>query len=203
MEGILLDNLLFARLQMAFTLGVHIILACFGVGMPVLMLAAEGMHLRTGNKEWADLARRWSRAFGLLFAVGAVSGTAISFELGLLWPGFTGRFGGVMGPAFTLEGFPFFFEAIFLGLYVYGWERLGKTAHWLTGIPIALSGLASAFFVVTVNAWMNAPAGFEMIQGKVASTDPVAAIFNAATGVQALHMIVTAYMVTGFGVAAV
>jgi cytochrome d ubiquinol oxidase subunit I len=203
MDSILFTNLLFARLQMAFTLGAHIILACLGVGLPALMLAAEGAWLRTGDKEWRELARRWSRGFGLLFAVGAVSGTAISFELGLLWPGFIGRFGGVIGPAFTLEGFPFFFEAIFLGLYVYGWDRLGRIRHWLSGLPVALSGLASAFFVVTANAWMNSPSGFELAGTEVVRTDPWAAIFNAATPTQTTHMIVTAYMVTGFCVAAV
>lgn len=195
------DALLFARLQMAFTLGVHIVVACFGVGLPVLMLAAEGFAIRTGDATWRLLARRWAKAFAVLFAVGAVSGTVLSFELGLLWPRFMGTFGSVIGLPFTLEGFAFFLEAIFAGIYLYGWDRLSKRAHWLCGVPIALAGLASAWFVVTANAWMNAPAGFTMVDGVVTDVDPIAAMLNAATWAQTAHMIVAAYMVTGFCVA--
>ena len=190
-----------ARLQMAFTLGFHIVLACFGVGLPVVMMVAEYLGLR-GNGVAKELARRWSKAFAVLFAVGAVSGTVLSFELGILWPKFMGTFGGVIGLPFTLEGYAFFLEAIFAGIYLYGWDRLPPKVHWLTGIPIALSGFASAWFVVTANAWMNAPCGFEWIDGEVSSINPLAAMWNPATGAQTTHMILAAYMVTGFGVAA-
>lgn len=196
------DGLLFARLQMAFTLGTHIVVACFGVGLPVLMLAAEGFAIRTGDATWLLLARRWAKAFAVLFAVGAVSGTVLSFELGLLWPGFMGTFGSVIGLPFTLEGFAFFLEAIFAGIYLYGWDRLSRRAHWWCGVPVALSGLASAWFVVTANAWMNAPTGFTLTDGVVTDVDPIAAMLGPATWAQTTHMIVAAYMVTGFSVAA-
>ncbi len=196
------DQLLPARLQMAFTLGFHIILACYGVGLPVLMLAAEWQFLKTGDRLWQELAHRWSKSFAVLFAVGAVSGTVLSFELGLLWPEFMERWGAVIGLPFTMEGFAFFLEAIFAGIYLYGWERLPPRIHWMTGWPIAISGFLSAFFVVTANAWMNAPAGFRMVDDKITEIDPLAAMFNAASGAQATHMIVAAYLVTGFSVAA-
>lgn len=194
--------LLPARLQMAFTLGFHIILACFGVGMPVLMLAAEWRYLKTKDAVWQALAMRLSKAFAVLFAVGAVSGTVLSFELGLLWPEFMKRWGAVIGLPFTMEGFAFFLEAIFVGIYLYGWDRLPPKVHWLTGWPIAISGMLSALFVVTANAWMNAPAGFRLVDGKLVDVDPLAAMFNPASGAQATHMILAAYLVTGFSVAA-
>ncbi len=197
-----LDQLWAARMQMALTLGVHIILACFGVGFPVLMLIAEGRYLRTGDAIWKTLARRWSKAFAVMFAVGAVSGTVLSFELGMLWPKFMGTFGAVIGLPFTLEGFAFFIEAIFAGIYFYGWDKLSPRVHLLTGLAIAVSGLASAWFVVTSNAWMNQPRGFDLINGVAVNIDPIAAMLNPATGAQTTHMIFAAYMVTGFSVAA-
>lgn len=199
----MIDALLAARSQMALTLGFHIVLACFGVGLPVLLLAAEGLYLRTKDEGWKVLARRWSKAFAVLFAVGAVSGTVLSFELGLLWPQFMGTFGAVIGMPFTLEAFAFFLEAIFVGIYLYAWDRLPPRVHWLTAFPIAISGLASAWFVVTANAWMNTPRGFVLEGGRVVDADPWAAMFNPATWAQTTHMILAAYMVTGFCVAAV
>lgn len=195
------DNLLPARLQMAFTLGFHIILACLGVGLPVLMLAAEWRFLKTGDELWRTLARRWSKAFAVMFAIGAVTGTVLSFELGLLWPDFMGRWGSVIGLPFTMEGFAFFLEAIFAGIYLYGWDRLPQRAHWLTGWPIAISGFLSAFFVVMANSWMNTPQGFRLVDGELVDVEPITAMFNAATGAQVTHMIVAAYLVTGFCVA--
>ena len=195
--------LLLARLQMAFTLGFHIIVACFGVGFPVLLLTAEYCYLRTGDEIWKTLARRWSKVFVVLFAVGAVSGTVLSFELGLLWPKFMGTFGGVIGLPFTLEGFAFFLEAIFAGIYLYGWDRLSPRAHWWSGVPIAIAGVASAWFVVTANAWMNTPSGFTMLNGIVTDADPIAAMLSPATPTQTVHMILAAYMVAGFCVASV
>jgi cytochrome d ubiquinol oxidase subunit I len=195
------ENLLPARLQMALTLGFHIILACFGVGFPVVLLAAEWRFLKTGDELWRTLAKRWSKAFAVLFAVGAVSGTVLSFELGLLWPEFMGRWGAVIGLPFTMEGFAFFLEAIFAGIYLYGWDRLPSRVHWWTGWPIAVSGMLSALFVVTANSWMNTPAGFHITDGHITDIDPLGAMLNSASGAQTAHMIVAAYLVSGFGIA--
>ena len=197
-----MEDLLAARLQMAFTLGFHIILACFGVGLPILMLMAEGRYLQTKDPLWKTLAMRWAKAFAVLFAIGAVSGTVLSFELGLLWPKFMGTFGSVISLPFTLEGFAFFIEAVFVGIYIYGWDKLSPRAHFLSGFPIAISGFFSAWFVVTANAWMNAPEGFEWVNGEVVNPRPWDAMFNSATWVQTTHMILAAYIVSGFCVAA-
>ena len=199
----MLDNLTAAREQMALSLGFHIVFAVFGMGMPWLLLYAEGRWRRTGDHLWYQLARRWSRAFAVLFAVGAVSGTVLSFEFGLLWPTFMERYGGVFGSAFTLEAFAFFLEAIFLGLYLYGWDRLSPRAHWWTGVPVALAGMASALFVTTANAWMNTPTGFVEVNGKVVSVEPFAPLFVPSAPHQVVHMLLAALMCTGFGVAAV
>jgi cytochrome bd ubiquinol oxidase subunit I len=196
-------DLLSARMQMALSLGWHIVIACFGVGFPVLVLLAEWRYLRTGDEVYDRLARKWAKALAVLFAVGAVSGTILSFELGILWPGLMGRFGEVIGLPFAIEGIAFFVEAIFLGIYLYGWERLPTKVHLLYGIPIVLGGFASAWFVVTANAWMNQPTGFRLAGSEVVDPDPVAAMFNPATPVQTTHMLLAAYLVTGFGVAAV
>src|SRR3954451_19702174 len=175
-----MSHLVAGRAQMGTSLAFHLSFAVFGVGLPVMMLIAEGLHLPTGNRVWLGLARRWSKAFAILFAVGAVSGTIISFELGLLWPRFTQVAGGIIGLPFSLEGVAFFLEAIFLGLYLYGWDRLSARAHWLTGIPVALAGIGSAFFIVTANAWMNVPRGFRVEHGRITHVDPVTALFNPA-----------------------
>jgi cytochrome d ubiquinol oxidase subunit I len=188
---------------MGTSLAFHIVFAVLGVGLPLLMCLAEGLALRRHDAVWLRLARRWSGAFGVLFAVGAVSGTILSFELGLLWPVFMKYAGPVVGLPFSAEGFAFFLEAIFVGLYLYGWDRLSPRAHWLCSLPIVVSGAASAWFVVTANAWMNAPAGFRISHGKVVDVDPLAAMFNAATPVETAHFLVSAYTATAFGVAAV
>jgi cytochrome bd ubiquinol oxidase subunit I len=196
------DNLGPARAQMALSLGWHIVLACLGVGLPALILIAEYRGLR-GDKEAMQLARRWAKAAGVLFAVGAVSGTILSFEMGILWPGLVGTFGAVFGLPFALEGFAFFAEAIFIGIYLYGWDRLSPRAHLLSGVPIAVAGVASAFFVVAANAWMNDPQGFTLVNGRLVDPHPFAAMFNPATPVETTHMILAAFMVTGFAVASV
>jgi len=198
-----IDPFIAARLQMALTLGFHIILACIGVGLPVLILFAEWRYLKTNDATWQLLAKRWSKAFAVLFAVGAVSGTILSFELGLLWPTFMGTFGSVIALPFTLEAFAFFIEAIFVGIYLYSWDRLTPRQHWLCGFPIAIAGFASAWFVVTANAWMNTPTGFTMLEGRVVDVQPWAAMFNPATPVQTTHMLIAAYIVTGFMVSSV
>jgi cytochrome d ubiquinol oxidase subunit I len=196
-------DLVAARVQMAFSLGWHIVIACFGVGMPGLAVFAEWRGLRTGDPAWEVLARTWARAMGVLFAVGAVSGTILSFEMGLLWPGLMGPFGDVIGLPFALEGFAFFIEAIFLGIWLYAWDRLPPRIHVLTGIPVLVAGVASAFFVVTANAWMNQPRGFDLIGGEVVGVRPWEAMFNPATPPQTVHMIIAAFMVAGFGTASV
>ncbi|MFE3034152.1 cytochrome ubiquinol oxidase subunit I [Streptomyces canus] len=192
-----------ARAQMGFSLAWHIIVACLGVGLPALTLLAEWYGIRTGRPEVRLLARRWARAMGVLFAVGAVSGTILSFEMGLLWPGLMGRFGQVIGLPFALEGIAFFLEAIFLGIYLYAWDRMPPRRHLLTGLPIVIAGTASAFFVVCANAWMNQPRGFTLRDGKVVDVDPWAAMLNPASPPQTLHMILAAFMVASFLTAAV
>lgn len=191
------------RSQMGFSLGWHIILACLGVGLPALVVFAEWRGMRTGDPTYRLLARRWARALGVLFAVGAVSGTILSFEMGVLWSGLMQRYGSVIGLPFTIEGFAFFIEAIFLGIYLYGWDRLSPRAHLLSGIPILIAGVLSAFFVVTANSWMNSPQGFFEKNGKLVSTDPWKAMFNKATWPETTHMLLAAFMVTGFLVASV
>jgi cytochrome d ubiquinol oxidase subunit I len=167
-----------ARVQMAISLGWHIVVACFGVALPTMALFVEWRGVRTGDPAYQLLARRWARALGVLFAVGAVSGTIIFFEMGLLLPGLMARFGQVIGLPFTLEGFAFFLEAIFLGIYLYAWDRLSPRVHLLSGVPIALTGIAGAFFVVSANAWMDQPQGFDLTSGNVTNINPWRAMFN-------------------------
>ena len=198
-----MDDFFFARSQMALSLGFHIIFAAVGMGMPLLMAVAEWRFLRTGDRGFLDLARRWAKGTAILFAVGAVSGTVLSFELGLLWPGFMSYAGAIIGMPFSLEGFAFFTEAIFLGIYLYGWKRLSPRAHWFAGLVVAASGILSGIFVVTANAWMNTPAGFTIVNGRPTAIDPVAAMLNPASLHETLHMTLAAYVATGFAVAAI
>src|ERR671914_551903 len=171
-------DLTYARWQMGLSLAFHIIFAVIGMAMPVMMVAAEAAWIRTGRPEYLDLARRWARGTAILFAVGAVSGTVLSFELGLLWPTFMEFAGPMIGMPFSLEGFAFFTEAIFLGVYLYGWNRISPRAHLYAGILVALSGAASGVFVVIANAWMNAPTGFDLVDGRITNTDPIAGMLT-------------------------
>jgi len=198
-----MDDLSFARAQMGLSLAFHIVFAVIGIGVPALMVASEGMWLRTRDPVYRDLTRQWARGTAVLFAVGAVSGTVLSFELGLLWPRFMAYAGGIIGMPFSLEGFAFFTEAIFLGIHLYAWERVRPLVHWLAGVVVAVSGLASAVFVVTANAWMNSPAGFRVVGGQVVDVDPIAAMLNPAASQQVVHMVLAAYVATGFGVAGI
>ncbi len=183
---------------MAFSLGAHIVLACVGMSVPFLVVFAEWRGQRTGDVVYATLARRWAKAMGVLFAVGAVSGTILSFEFGILWPHWMGRFGDVMGLPFAIEGFAFFLEAIFIGIYLYGWDRLPPRVHLWAGVPIGIAGVASAFFVVAANGWMNDPTGFTLdARGNVTHVDPWAALFNSALWPEAVHMILAAFIVGG------
>jgi cytochrome d ubiquinol oxidase subunit I len=197
------SDLLAARFQMALSLGFHIIFAIVGIGMPVLMVMAERNYNRTGNPDFLDLAKRWAKGTAILFAVGAVSGTILSFELGLLWPGFMEFAGPIIGMPFSLEGFAFFTEAIFLGIWLYGWDRISPRAHWWSGVLVAVSGAASAVFVVIANAWMNTPRGFRMENGAPVDVDPLAAMMTPAAFPQTLHMLLAAYAATGFAVAGI
>src|SRR5436190_6281808 len=198
------SNLLAARNQMGFTLGFHIVLACFGVAFPAAMLIAEYVGHRRNDPDALRLARNWSKGVAVLFAVGAVSGTVLSFEFGLLWPRFMDRFGDAFGIAFAIEGIFFFLEAIFIAIYIYGWKRLPGWAHFWSGIPIAISGIGGAFSVVSANAWMNTPDGFKVgPDGHATDVKPLDVIFNASTLHEFLHMWVAAYIVTGFLVASI
>lgn len=195
-----MTDLLAARSQMAMSLAFHIVFACAGIAMPLLMVLSERMWLKTRQEVYLELTKRWARGTAILFAVGAVSGTVLSFELGLLWPGFMKYAGAIIGMPFSLEGFAFFTEAIFLGLYLYGWNRLSPRTHLLTGVLVAFSGMISGVFVVCANAWMNAPAGFEMVNGEAVNIRPFAAMFNEAWVSQTLHMTIAAYLSTGAAV---
>ncbi|HEX4360492.1 MAG TPA: cytochrome ubiquinol oxidase subunit I [Pseudonocardia sp.] len=200
----MIDDLTAAREQMELSLSFHIVFAVLGVGMPWLMLAAEWRGLRTGDPRWTALARRWSKAVAVLFAVGAVSGTVLSIEFGLLWPVFMARFGSAIGLSFTLESFAFFIEAIFLALYLYGWNRLSPRVHLLTAVPVALGGMASALFVTTANAWMNGPVGLVTgPKGDLVATEPLGPFLAPTAGPQMVHMGLAALMCTGLAVAAV
>ncbi|HEX8779592.1 MAG TPA: cytochrome ubiquinol oxidase subunit I [Nocardioides sp.] len=196
------DGLLPARNQMALSLGWHIILACFGVAFPAMIFVA---HLRgvRGDTDALELARRWSKVSAVLFAIGAVSGTVLSFEMGLLWPGLMGPFGDVLGLPFAFEGLAFFVEAIFLGIYLYGWGRMPARLHLLMLLPMMAAGVVGSFCVLAVNAWMNNPAGFRMVDGEVTDVDPWAAMFNDGVWLMFAHMWVGAYVVVGFTVAGV
>jgi cytochrome d ubiquinol oxidase subunit I len=192
-----------ARAQMATTLGFHIILACYGIAFPTIVLVAEYIGLKRSDEVAMTLARRWSQALGVLVAVGAVTGTVLSFEMGLLWPGLMRRYGAVIGFPFSIEGIFFFLEAIFIGIYLYGWRRLGGWAHFWSGIPVALSGILGAISVIAANSWMNQPGGFTVRGGQIVAVEPLAVFFNRAAVYEMPHMILAAYMVTGFGVASV
>jgi cytochrome d ubiquinol oxidase subunit I len=198
-----MPDLLAARSQMAVSLAFHIIFAVIGIAMPLLMVIAERRWQRTRDPVYLDLAKRWAQGTAILFAVGAVSGTVLSFELGLLWPRFMEIAGPIIGMPFSLEGFAFFTEAIFLGVYLYGWEKVPPRVHLLAGILVAASGAASGIFVVIANAWMNTPTGFTVVNGIITDIDPLLAMANPAAFPQTLHMILAAYAATGMAVAGI
>lgn len=197
------EGLLPARQQMALSLGWHIVLACFGVAFPAMILVVHLRGVRRGDAVALGLAQRWAKVSAVLFAIGAVSGTVLSFEMGLLWPGLMGTYGDVLGLPFAFEGLSFFVEAIFLGLYLYGWGRMPPKRHVLMLVPMALAGIVGTFCVISVNAWMNAPAGFRVVDGEVLDVDPWRAMFNDLVVLQFGHMWIAAYMVVGFCVAGV
>ena len=198
-----MSDLLAARSQMAVSLAFHIIFAIIGIAMPVLMVIAERRWQKTQDPVYLDLAKRWARGTAILFAVGAVSGTVLSFELGLLWPRFMELAGPLIGMPFSLEGFAFFTEAIFLGVYLYGWDKVPPRAHLVAGILVAVSGAASGIFVVIANAWMNTPTGYVIVDGIMRAVNPIDALRTPAAFPQALHMTLAAYAATGLGVAGI
>ena len=198
------SDLLEARQMQALSLTVHIPIVCFGIAFPAMMLFVEGLYLRTGDAVYKALAKRWSKVAVTLFAVGVVTGTILSFEFGLLWPEFMARYGEVFGIGFALEGISFFVEAIFIAIYVYGWDRLPRRTHFLTGIPVVLSGFAGSFNVIAVNGWMNDPTGFDVgPNGEVLNPDPWAALLNSNMWHELIHMYLAGYLVCGFIVAGV
>lgn len=198
-----METLTAARAQMEVSLAFHMVFAALGIGMPLLMVAAEALWLRTGRAHYRDLAKKWAKATALTFAIGAVSGTALSFELGLLWPRFMAFAGGIIGPAFALEGYAFFLEAIFLGLHLYGWEKLSPRAHLAAGAAVAASGMASGILVVAANAWMQQPAGFVLADGKATRVSALAPFLSRAWPVMSVHSTLSCYIATGFAAAGV
>jgi cytochrome d ubiquinol oxidase subunit I len=196
--------LLQARQLQALSFAVHIPLVCFGIAFPAMIMFVEWRYLRSGEELYRTLARRWTRVMVTLFVAGVVTGTILSFELGLLWPGFTAAFGSVFGLGFAIEGFSFFMEAIFIGIYVYGWSRLSPRAHFASGVPIVVSGFTGSLTVIAVNGWMNHPTGFRLLHGKAVDVHPLEALFgNSWFWHELAHMYLAGYMVTGFLVAGV
>ena len=196
-------GLLPAREQMALSLGWHIILACFGVAFPAMIFAMHLRGIRRNDPVALGLAQRWAKVSAVLFAIGAVSGTVLSFEMGVLWPGLMGTYGDVLGLPFAFEGLAFFLEAIFLGIYLYGWGRMPPKRHVMMVLPMAVTGIIGAYCVLAVNAWMNVPSGFRMVDGEVTDVQPWAVLFNQHAFLQFGHMWVGAYMLAGFSVAGV
>jgi cytochrome d ubiquinol oxidase subunit I len=198
------DYLFQARQMQALSFAVHIPLVCFGIAFPALVLFVEWLHLRTGDPLYRVLALRWSKVMLAIFAVGVVTGTILSFELGLLWPGFMANFGDVFGLGFAVEGFSFFLEAIFMAIYVYGWGRLSPRTHFLTGIPIVITGFTGSWMVIAVNGWMNHPTGFSIRDGRVVDVHPFEALFeNSYFWHELIHMYLAGYIVAGFVIASI
>ena len=198
-----MDDFIAARSQMALSLGFHIIFSCIGMVMPFFMAVSHYYWLKTNNVVYKNIAKAWSKGVAIFFATGAVSGTVLSFELGLLWPEFMKHAGPIFGMPFSLEGTAFFIEAIALGFFLYGWDRFNKWFHWCTGLIVGISGLLSGILVVAANAWMNSPSGFDYVNGEYINIDPIKAMFNDAWFSQALHMCIAAFVATGFAVAGV
>jgi cytochrome bd ubiquinol oxidase subunit I len=198
-----MTDLLAARSQMAISLGFHIVFASIGIAMPFLMAISHWKWLRTKDQVYLDLTKAWSKGVAIFFATGAVSGTVLSFELGLLWPQFMEHAGPIIGMPFSLEGAAFFLEAIALGIFLYGWNRVHPWVHWGSGLVVGVSGVLSGLFVICANAWMNAPQGFDWINGHAINIDPWSAMFNQAAWNMGWHMTIAAFCATGFAVAGI
>ena len=198
-----MDDFFAARSQMALSLGFHIVFSCIGMVMPFFMAVAHFFWLRTGNQNYRNVTQAWSKGVAIFFATGAVSGTVLSFELGLLWPEFMRHAGPIFGMPFSLEGTAFFIEAIALGFFLYGWDRFNRWFHWFTGVVVGISGIVSGILVVAANSWMNSPAGFDYVNGKYVNIHPIDAMFNKGWFSQSLHMTIAAFAATGFAVAGI
>jgi cytochrome d ubiquinol oxidase subunit I len=198
-----MNDFLAARSQMALSLGFHIIYSCIGMVMPVFMAISNYKYIKTQNPVYKNITQAWSKGVAIFFATGAVSGTMLSFELGLLWPKFMIHAGPIFGMPFSLEGVAFFIEAIALGFFLYGWNRFNKWFHWLTGVMVGVSGIISGILVVAANSWMNSPSGFDYVNGQYLNIDPIKAMFNGAWFTEALHMTIAAFSATGFAVAGI
>ncbi|MGF7042440.1 cytochrome ubiquinol oxidase subunit I [Mucilaginibacter lappiensis] len=198
-----MDDFIAARSQMALSLGFHIIYSCIGMVMPVFMAISHYKWIKTKDPVYKNITIAWSKGVAIFFATGAVSGTMLSFELGLLWPGFMKHAGPIFGMPFSLEGVAFFIEAIALGFFLYGWNKLNTWFHWVTGVVVGVSGIASGILVVSANAWMNSPSGFDFVNGQYLNIDPVKAMFNEAWFSESLHMTIAAFSATGFAVAGI
>ena len=198
-----MDNLTFARALMGISLAFHIVYTAIGIGLPFMLMIAEGLALFRKQEIYHQIARRWIRTAAVLFAIGAVSGTILSFELGFLWPGFMGFAGGLIGLPFSMEGFAFFTEAIFMGLYLYGENRLSRRALFLTTIPMVISAALSAVFVISANAWMNTPSGFTIENGQFTNVQPFVAMANPSWAHEAVHGTLASYVAAAFAVAGV
>src|SRR6201991_1976586 len=198
-----MDDFIAARSQMALSLGFHIIYSCIGMVMPVFMAISHYKWIKTKDPVYKNITIAWSKGVAIFFATGAVSGTMLSFELGLLWPGFMKHAGPIFGMPFSLEGVAFFIEAIALGFFLYGWNKLNTWFHWFTGVVVGISGIASGISVVSANAWMNSPSGFDFVNGKYLNIDPVKAMFNEAWFSESLHMTIAAFSATGFALAGI
>lgn len=198
-----MDDFIAARSQMAISLGFHIVYSCIGMVMPAFMAVSHYKWLKTGEPVYKNITQAWSKGVAIFFATGAVSGTILSFELGLLWPKFMEHAGPIFGMPFSLEGVAFFVEAIALGFFLYGWNRFNKWFHWFTGILVGISGVVSGILVVSANSWMNNPAGFDFVNGEYLNINPVKAMFNGSWFSEALHMTLAAFSATGFAVAGI
>ncbi|TME02326.1 MAG: cytochrome ubiquinol oxidase subunit I, partial [Chloroflexi bacterium] len=197
------EALLPSRIQMAFTLASHVLLVPLGVALPTLTLLMEGIGIWRKDPVALTIARRWSVVMAVQFAVGAVTGTILSFEFGILWPRMMGRFGAAFGLGFAIEGLAFFMEAIFISIYLYGWNRLRPRAHFLVGLTLPPAGLLGAFGVLSANAWMNTPGGVTIDSGRVVDVDVLQALFTRALGYEFWHFLIALYMTAGFVVASV
>lgn len=198
-----MDDFIAARSQMAISLGFHIIYSCIGMVMPVFMAISHYKWIKTGEPVYKNVTQAWSKGVAIFFATGAVSGTILSFELGLLWPKFMEHAGPIFGMPFSLEGVAFFIEAIALGFFLYGWNKFNKWFHWCTGVMVGISGIASGILVVSANSWMNSPSGFDFVNGKYLNIDPIKAMFNGSWFSESLHMTIAAFSATGFAVAGI
>jgi cytochrome bd ubiquinol oxidase subunit I len=198
------DNVILSRLLTSLTLAFHIIFATIGVGVPVMISIAEWMGIKKKDPHYLLLARRWTRGFTITVAVGVVTGTCIGLQLSMIWPTFMQVAGQVISLPLFMETFAFFFEAIFLGIYIYTWDRFkNQWHHWLLTIPVMIGSSASALFITTVNAFMNTPQGFELIGGKAVNIDPIAAMFNPATPTKVFHVLTSAYLTSAFILASI